>query len=45
MENAADAVFDHEREDKMHLLKHELKKLYKRDVFMAVFLLCFAAKL
>lgn len=45
MENAADAVFDHEREEKMHLLKQEWKKLVTRDGFLAVFLLCFAATL
>ena len=38
MENAADAVFDHEREEKMHLLKQEWKKLVTRDGFLAVFL-------
>lgn len=45
MGNAADAVFDHEREEKMHLLKQEWKKLVTRDGFLAVFLLCFAVTL
>lgn len=45
MGNAADAVFDHEREEKMHLLKQEWKKLVTRDGFLTVFLLCFAVTL